>query len=87
MAFAATEGAEVEAFVLVSGGALGNCLSASHIPVNAKDFVVGGGKAETWVAFRPCKLSVGKFCRRGGREVKENGVPLMSANEADGRRG
>ena len=41
VAFAATEGAQVEVVVLMEGGALGSSASAANVPVDAKNLVSG----------------------------------------------
>ena len=60
---------------------------ASDVPVDTEDLVVRHGETEAWVTFGPNNLSVSKFCRGGGLEMKEDGVPLLCADKADGRGG
>ena len=81
--FTATEGAHVEAVLFMEGGALGEGVRSLDVPVNTKRLVVGGGKAETRVAFCPGNLPVGKFGGSGRFEVEEYGMPSLRADEAD----
>ena len=84
MAFAATEGAKVEAVVVVRGSALGNSFGASNVPVDAQDVVVRSGEAKTRVAFRPDGLPVSELGGCGGFKMEEYCVPPLCADKADG---
>ena len=84
VAFTTAEGTHVETVVLMEGGALGNCVGSSDVPVNTERLVIGGGKTETRTAFCPGDLPVGEFGWGGGFKMEENGVPPLRADEADG---
>jgi hypothetical protein len=84
VAFAATEGAEVKAVVLVERDTLGGGVSALNVPVNAECLVVGRDKTETGATFCPSDLSVNEFSGSGRFEVEENGMAPLCTDEADG---
>ena len=87
MGFAATKGTEVEVIVIMEGSTLRGGIRASDVPVDTEDLVVRCGKTKAWVTFGPNNLSISKFCRGGGLEMKEDSVPLMCTDKADGRGG
>jgi len=87
VALAATERAEVETFIFVEGGTLGNSIGTSNVPINAEGLVVSGDKTKTRAAFCPRDFAVSELGGHGEFEVEKNIVPPLCADEADGAGG
>jgi len=77
----------VEAVVFVEGGALGGCVSASDIPIDAYGLAFWGDETCSCAKFCPGRFTVSEFDKGGGFLVEEEVVPPQHADEADGAGG